>query len=72
MEIGIFGVIALVTTSLALCLLYAIARHEGRSGYVASLFKAGKGEKRESLISIPLILSVLSCFGVMIYDLARN
>ncbi len=72
MEIGIFGVIALITTSLAICLLYAIARQEGRSGYVAALFHRKEGCERERLISMPLVLSVLICFGVMIYDIVKN
>ena len=72
MEIGIYGVIALISTALALCLLYAIAQREGRSGYVHALLHRRFLAKKESLISVPLLISVAICFAVMTIDVLIN
>lgn len=68
LTIGIYGVIAAVTTSLAVCLLIHIADKEGRKKELKNLLKKPKNAKRR--ISPSLIVALLIAFWYMLLEAA--
>lgn len=67
-EIAIYSVIALITTSLAICLLYAITQRENRTEYVRELFSKKEQDTKQSIISVPLVISIIICLAFMVLD----
>lgn len=61
---GIYMVIAAVTTPIAVCVLAWMVKNEKREEIVRNL-RSKKGEPGEYLISIPLIIAVVLCLGFM-------
>lgn len=65
--IGVYMVIAAVTTALAFCVLAWIAKNEKRDGVLRGIWKDRKLSKG-SLWSVPLVLAVVICLGIMVWD----
>lgn len=61
---GIYMVIAAVTTPIAVCVLAWMVKNEKREEIVRNL-RSKKGEPGEYLISVPLIIAVVLCLGFM-------
>lgn len=59
---SVYLVIAAVTTPIAICVLAWMAKNENRVEIIRSL-RMRKEEQGEYLISIPLIIGVILCFG---------
>ena len=70
MTIGIYSVIAAVTTVLAVCLLIFIADREGRGEELRNLFV--KGEKTKSRITPALVIGLLLALAYMILEAAAT
>lgn len=73
--ISVYGVIALITTTLAIMLLIKIAQIEGRKEALEVYIKPGRkgnGEAKKSLWSIPLVIAVVLCFTYMIVDVIQS
>lgn len=68
MAIGVYAVIAVVTTSLAILVLSAIADISGKKEHVRAIFTT-KPEQRSRMITWPLVVSVVLCFAYMIVTL---
>ncbi len=66
MTIGIYSVIAAVTTVLAVCLLIFIADREGRGEELRSLLV--KGEKAKSRVTPALVIGLLLALAYMILE----
>lgn len=70
MVVGVYGMIALGTTALAIGVYIWIVKHCKRENHLRAVFMIRRGEERFSFkraISIPLILSILICLSYMIY-----
>lgn len=64
--IGVYLIIALITTALAVCVLAAIARVESGENNLRQVFaKNGKGR----IWSIPLWLGIMVCIGAIVFDI---
>lgn len=68
MTIGVYLVIAFITTALACCLLYAIAEREGRLMHIKAVWSTRNTGAREKLWSVPLIVAVVLCLAYMTLD----
>lgn len=68
MTIGVYSVIAFITTALACCLLYAIAKREGRLMHIKAVWSTRNSGVREKLWSVPLIIAVILCLAYMTLD----
>lgn len=67
--ISIMAVIATVTTTLAVCLFWAIIRKENRTEHMRMIFHLQSGqEQKNRLVSVPLVLGTVLCLGYMILD----
>lgn len=64
--IGIYSIIAAITTTLAVCLLIFIAKREGHKEELTSLFK--KPEESQKRITPTLIVGLIITFGFMILE----
>ncbi len=64
-SIGIYFIMAVIATSIAICIAYKISEIEGRNEFFANIPKSKKGGYK--LISIPLVLAVIISFTYMIY-----
>ena len=64
--IGVYLVIALITTALAACVLNVIAKLEQGEDHLRQVLKK---QKREKLWSVPLWLGILICVGTIVVDL---
>ena len=78
MVIAVYFVIAAVTTPIAICVLYWIAKQKGRTGFLM----AGKNRKqrkaedgcgevqspKEKIVTVPFVLFVICTLGLMIYQ----
>lgn len=67
---GVYGIIAIGTTALAIGVYIWIAKHCNRENHLRAVFMIQKGSDRFSIkrvISIPLIISVVVCLSYMIY-----
>lgn len=70
MSAGVYGIIAIGTTALAIGVYIWIAKHCKRENHLRAVFMIRKGENKFSLkraISIPLIISIIVCLSYMIY-----
>lgn len=67
MAIGLLFV-AVITTTIGLCLLYYIAKRCGRERYLQYLWTSRK-EKHEKVVTIPLIIAMIICVAFMILTL---
>ena len=65
--ISVYLVLAVVCTPLALCVLAWIAGHESRKEALAGVLPNRKSSHAR-LITLPLVLAVLICLGMMIID----
>ncbi len=63
MSIGIYFILALIGTPIALCIVYKISEMEGRKGFFASIPKCRK--KGYRLITAPLVVAVVLAFAYM-------
>lgn len=67
--ISIMAVIATVTTTLAVCLFWAIIRKENRTEHMRMILHLQSGQEQKSrLVSVPLVLGIVLCLGYMILD----
>ena len=67
-SVSIYLMISLVTVTIAICLMYVIAKSEGRIGHLKSIWPAEKQNRKKKLISVPLLIALLICFAYMIFD----
>lgn len=66
--IGVYSVVATITTAIALCVLAWIAKNEKKDRYLKDLWAARKLNKGK-ILSIPLAAAFVLCFAFMILDL---
>lgn len=71
MALGVYLVIAAVTTPIAICILAWIAGNEKREDALRQIWKKRK-EKREYLMSIPLIIAIVISLAYMSLELILN
>lgn len=64
--IGVYLIIALITTALAVCVLVAIAKLEHGEAHLRQVFT--KGERGRTW-SIPLWLGIMICIGTIVFDI---
>lgn len=67
---GLYGIIAIGTTALAIGVYIWIAKHCKRENHLRAVFKIRKGADKFSLkraISIPLIISIVVCLSYMVF-----
>ena len=69
--ICVYAVIAVITTTLAICVFIKIAENEGKSTELSQLFRKKRNaslelEPRESLFSFPMVLGMLIALGFMV------
>lgn len=57
-------VIAAVTTPIAFCVLAWIAKNEGREEALKQIW-TGRGEKKEYMVTVPLVIAVVLCLAYM-------
>ncbi len=69
--IGIYAVIATVTTSIAVCVLAWIAKNEHRENHLKQIW-IGRKENRGQLVSIPLIIGIVLSVAYMILDVIMS
>lgn len=70
MVAGVYGIIAIGTTAMAIGVYIWIAKHCKRENHLRAVFMIRKGTDKFSLkraISIPLIISIIVCLSYMIY-----
>lgn len=67
LTISVYFVLAAITTAIAVCVLCAIAKNEGRSEQLKKVLP-GKGEKKTHLFSPILILGIITCLAYMIFE----
>ncbi|MBQ9142551.1 MAG: CPBP family intramembrane metalloprotease [Lachnospiraceae bacterium] len=65
LTMSLYFLLAVICTPLAGCVLVWIAGNEGRQGALKELFDRRK-EKKEKLITIPLVIAVVMCLAYMI------
>ncbi len=71
MALSVYLIIAAVTTPIAICILAWIARNEKREDALRQIWKKRK-EKREYLVSIPLIIAIVISLAYMSLELILN
>lgn len=67
MMVAVYLVIVAVTLPLAWALLIWMSGHEGRNGVLMRLWKERK-KKEDKLVTVPLILAVILCLALMIWN----
>lgn len=67
MAIGIYGVIAMVTTPIALCVLAWIAKNEHKDEHLRYIW-ASRKEKSERMITVPFIIGIVLAISFMVFD----
>lgn len=70
--LSVYLIIAAITTPIAGCIIVWIAKHEGRQQAVAALFSRQKqtdAPQPQYLLSVPLIVAIVLCFGFMSLEL---
>ena len=67
--IGVYMVVAAVTTTIGGCLLYKVAQNEGQIEKVQALFDLRKEKKHCKMITLPLVCSVIFCMGIMLFEI---
>jgi len=65
--IGVYAVIAMVTTAIALCVLAWIAGNEKRETYVRQIW-TGRKENRGQMVSVPLLIGIVLSVAYMVLD----
>lgn len=65
---GILFVIAMITTTIALCLVYKISENEGRNVFFANIPKSEK--KGYQLVTFPLVVGLVISVGYMVMSTA--
>lgn len=68
MAIGPYLLAAVVCTALAVCVLVWIAGNENRLAHLKSIWRKRK-EKRERIVTFPLVMGILLSVGYMIFEL---
>lgn len=68
MVIGIYGVIAMVTTSIALCVLAWVAKNEQREEHLRQIW-ASRKEKSGRTVTIPLVTGIVIAVAFMAFEL---
>lgn len=68
LSISIMAVVATITTTLAGCLFWAIVKKENRTEHIKEILAGEAKEKRQKLMSVPLVLGIVLCLGYMILD----
>ena len=68
MVISVYLIIAAITTPLAFCVLAYIAKRQGREENLKQIWSTRK-EKKEYLVSIPLVLSIVVCLAYISMEL---
>lgn len=63
--IGLYLLLAAIFTPIAICIVYKIAKIEGRETALTSILKGEKDNNRGSLISFPLIVGIVIAVGYM-------
>ncbi len=71
MALSVYLIIAAVTTPIAICILAWIAKNEKREDALRQIWKRRK-EKREYLMSIPLIIAIVISLAYMSLELILN
>ena len=66
--IAVYIIIAAVTTPLAICLLYKIAKNENRVEQLKETLP-GKGLQKEKLVTISLVLAIIVAFAFIVFDI---
>lgn len=66
--ISVYMVMAVITTAIAGCLMYVIARNEKRAAYMEALGKICRIKKKEKLFSVPLWIAMGLCMAYMILN----
>lgn len=65
--IGVYGVIAMVTTSIAVCVLAWIAKNEKKEMHLRQIW-TGRKENRGRMITVPLIVGIVLSIAYMVFD----
>lgn len=65
--IGVYAVIAMVTTSIAVCVLAWIAKNEKQDMHLKQIW-TGRKEKREKMVTVPLIIGIVLSVAYMFLD----
>lgn len=68
MAIGPYLLVAVICTALAICVLVWIAQNENRAEHLSSIW-AKRKEKKEKMVTIPLIIGIVLSIGYMIFEL---
>lgn len=71
MTISVYLIIAAVTTPLAFCMLYKIAKNEGRTKELKECLPK-KQQGKERLVTISFILAVIVAVAYIIYDIVMS
>lgn len=77
--IGVYFVLSVIFTAIALCIVYKMADIEGRKNYIdkllaredkeiSAVFDMEDGGKKQTLITIPLIIVVIISVSFMVYS----
>lgn len=66
--IGIYGVVAMVTTAIAVCVLAWIAKNEKKDMHLRQIW-TGRKENRGKMITVPLIVGIVLSVAYMVFDL---
>lgn len=62
--IGIYLILTAITLPLAWAVLIWLCQHEGRRGVLSQIWKERK-EKKDKMITVPCIVALILCIGVM-------
>lgn len=65
--IGIYGVVAMVTTSIAVCVLAWVAKNEKRDMLLKQIWQ-GRKWNRGRMVSVPLIVGIVLSMAYMIFE----
>ena len=68
MAIGPYLLVAVVCTAIAICVLAWLAKNENREEHLSSIW-AKRKEKKEKMVTIPLIIGIALSIGYMIFEL---
>lgn len=71
MIISVYLIIAAVTTPLAICLLYKIAKNEGRAVELMECLP-GKQKSREKLVTVTYIIATVIAVAYIIFEMVLS
>lgn len=66
--IGIYGVIAMVTTAIGVCVLVWVAKNEKRELHLKEIW-TGRKENRGVMVTVPFILAIVLSVAYMIFEI---